>query len=147
MPTLYKSLRRTSAMTTSINPRDVPIDEVRELARDHAERTSLRQLAPEIGLGHSTLHNFLSGAAPHPRVRRLLGLWYLRVTGGSAEDFSLRPYAAALDVLLAEVPAESRGRAAGEVLDVLERGYAASGAGIPPWLAALRARGAEGSGD
>jgi hypothetical protein len=130
-------------MTTSINPRDVPIDEVRELARDHAERTSLRQLAPEIGLGHSTLHNFLSGAAPHPRVRRLLGLWYLRVTGGSAEDFSLRPYAAALDVLLAEVPAESRGRAAGEVLDVLERGYAASGAGIPPWLAALRARESE----
>jgi hypothetical protein len=130
-------------MTTAINPRDVPIDAVRELARDHAERTSLRQLAPEIGLGHSTLHNFLNGAAPHPRVRRLLGLWYLRVTGGSAEDFSLRPYAGALDVLLSDVPQEARSGAASELLDALERGFAASGMQTPPWLSALRARTAE----
>ena len=130
-------------MTTSMNPRDVPIDAVRELARDHAERSSLRQLAPEIGLGHSTLHNFLSGAAPHPRVRRLLGLWYLRVTAAGGEE-DLRPYQSALDVLLAEVPAELRERAAGEVLDVLERGYAGSGKDAPAWLAVLRER--EGSG-
>ncbi|WP_329687759.1 hypothetical protein [Longimicrobium sp.] len=116
---------------------------MRELARDHAERTSLRLLAPEIGLGHSTLHNFLNGAAPHPRVRRLLGLWYLRVTGGDAGDFSVRPYAAALDVLLAGVPQEARGRATGELLDVLERGYTSSGLDAPPWLSALRARASE----
>lgn len=134
-------------MTTSFNPRDVPIDAVRELARDHAERTSLRQLAPEIGLGHSTLHNFLNGAAPHPRVRRLLGLWYLRVTGGSAEDFSLRPYAAALDALLAGVPQTARGRAAEDVLDVLERGYRGNGVETPPWLSALRARESAGARD
>ncbi len=131
-------------MTTSMNPRDVPIDAVRELARDHAERSSLRQLAPEIGLGHSTLHNFLSGAAPHPRVRRLLGLWYLRVTGAAGDD-DLRPYASALDMLLAGVPAELRERAAGEVLDVLERGYAGSGKDAPAWLAALRQRATDGT--
>ena len=130
-------------MTTSMNPRDVPIDAVRELARDHAERSSLRQLAPEIGLGHSTLHNFLSGAAPHPRVRRLLGLWYLRVTAGGGED-DLRPYQSALDVLLAGVPEELRGRAAGEVLDVLERGYEGTRTGTPAWLTALREREGEG---
>ena len=127
-------------MTTSINPRDVPIEAVRELARDHAERSSLRLLAPEIGLGHSTLHNFLAGAAPHPRVRRLLGLWYLRVTGGGEDGEALRAYTSALDVLLAGVPAELRGRAAGEVLDVLERGYTESGTGAPPWVQALRIR-------
>jgi hypothetical protein len=128
-------------MTTSINPRDVPIDSVRELARDHAERSSLRLLAPEIGLGHSTLHNFLAGAAPHPRVRRLLGLWYLRVTGGGGEEGEeLRAYTSALDVLLAGVPAELRGRAAGEVLDVLERGYTEGGTDVPAWLRTLRER-------
>jgi hypothetical protein len=52
----------------------------------------------------------------------------------------------ALDVLLAGVPAELRGRAAGEVLDVLERGYGASGAATPAWLQALRARETEDRG-
>jgi hypothetical protein len=88
-------------MTQQIHPLDVPIGAVRDLAREHAERSSLCLLAPEIGLGHTTLHNFFSGAAPHPRVRRLLGLWYLRVTG-SPED-KLRTYVAAVDVLLADV--------------------------------------------
>jgi hypothetical protein len=124
-------------MMTSMNPRDVPIDAVRDLARDHAERTSLRQLAPEIGLGHSTLHNFLNGAAPHPRVRRLLALWYLRVTGGGDDA---ETYAAAVDVLLASVPEEARSSAASDLLDVLERGYDASGTARPPWLTALRER-------
>lgn len=129
-------------MTTSTNPRDVPIEAVRELARDHAERTSLRHLAPEIGLGHTTLHNFLNGAAPHPRVRRLLGAWYLRVTGGAAEaeSESVQPYASALKILLGGLPAESRDRAAGEVLDVVERGYEGAGRERPGWLDALRAR-------
>lgn len=126
-------------MMTSIHPRDVPVDAVRELARDRAEQSSLRTLAPEIGVGHSTLHNFLNGAAPHPRVRRLLGLWYLRQTGGApADEEAVRPYASALDILVGEVPAEARGRAMEEVLDVLERGYA--GGKVPGWISALRAR-------
>lgn len=129
--------------TPSTNPRDVPIEAVRELARDHAERSSLRHLAPEIGLGHSTLHNFLNGAAPHPRVRRLLGVWYLRVTGGEAhDDESVRPYVSALEILLAGVPGDARARAAGDVLDVLERGHAAGGGAPPAWLDALRERSA-----
>lgn len=127
-------------MTSPTNPRDVPIEAVRELARDHAERSSLRHLAPEIGLGHSTLHNFLNGAAPHPRVRRLLGTWYLRVTGGTAEEEGdpVQPYASALKILLGGLPADSRERAAGEVLDVVERGYESAGRNRPGWLDALR---------
>jgi hypothetical protein len=127
---------------TSMNPRDVPIDDVRELARDRAEQSSLRHLAPEIGLGHSTLHNFLNGAAPHPRVRRLLGMWYLRETGAAGgEEESLRPYAAAVEVLLGGVPASARGRATADLLEVLDRGY---GSKKPSWLQALRARETDG---
>lgn len=126
-------------MATSINPRDVPLDAIRELARDRAELASLRHVAPVIGLGHSTLHNFLTGAAPHPRVRRLLGLWYLRETGAEgAEEVALRPYASSLDTLLGEMPESARAGTAGEVLDVLGRAYAASGAIYPAWLQALR---------
>lgn len=127
-------------MTQQTNPRDVPIDAVRDLAREHAERSSLRQLAPEIGLGHSTLHNFLSGAAPHPRVRRLLGLWYLRVTGGNPEELRLRPYVSAMDVLLADVHESARARARISLLEcVSDHVYGASGGESPDWLAALRA--------
>jgi hypothetical protein len=125
---------------TSMHPRDVPIEAVRELARDRAEQSSLRHLAPEIGLGHSTLHNFLNGAAPHPRVRRLLGIWYLRQTGAAqADDETVRPYASALDILLAGVPAAAREHATRDVLDVLERGYAPTGK-TPDWITALRDR-------
>jgi hypothetical protein len=128
-------------MTTPTNPRDVPIEAVRELARDYAERSSLRHLAPEIGLGHSTLHNFLNGAAPHPRVRRLLAIWYLRATGAAGEDEeAIRPYVSALEILLGGVPDEARDRATAAVLDVLEQGYASSGAAPPGWLRTLRAR-------
>lgn len=127
-------------MTPSTKPRDVPLDDIRELARDRAEQSSLRHLAPVIGLGHSTLHNFLNGAAPHPRVRRLLGLWYLRETGAEgAEEEVVRPFASALDILLSGVPAEAREAAMRDVLDVLERGYAAIGK-TPDWIAALRDR-------
>ena len=128
-------------MTQQIHPRDVPLDAVRDLAREHAERSSLRQLAPEIGLGHSTLHNFVKGASPHPRVRRLLGLWYLRETAGSPEEFKLRPYVAALDVLLADVHESARARARVTLLEcVSDHVYGVSGGESPDWLAALRAR-------
>ena len=128
-------------MTQQMNPRDVPIDAVRDLAREHTERSSLRQFAPEIGLGHSTLHNFLNGAAPHPRVRRLLGLWYLRVTGGEDPEEELRPYVAAMDVLLAGVHESARAHARGVLLEcVSDHVYGASGGESPDWLAALRAR-------
>lgn len=124
-------------MTSTANPRDVPVEAMRELARDRVEQSSLRHLAPEIGLGHSTLHNFLNGAAPHPRVRRLLGLWYLRETGAADGEASLRPYASALEVLLGGVPGGVRGRATAELLEVLERGY---GSARPGWLQTLRDR-------
>lgn len=125
-----------------MHPRDVPIEDVRELARDRAEQSSLRHLAPEIGVGHSTLHNFLNGAAPHPRVRRLLALWYLRETGAAGdEQETLTPYTSALEVLLGGVPAAARNRATGELLDVLDRGY---GTAKPSWLQALRDRAGNG---
>jgi hypothetical protein len=124
-------------MTTSINPRDVPIEPVREFARDRAEQSSIRTLAADIGLGHSTVHNFLGGAAPHPRVRRQLVEWYLSRTGQSPE-YSEQAYTAALDVLLGPLPPGSRPRARQNMLAALERTHAELGIPVPDWLSALR---------
>jgi hypothetical protein len=120
--------------------RAVPVEAMRRFAQDQAELTSIRQVAAEIGLGRTTLHKFVAGETmPHPRVRRLLALWYLRRQGHAAgDDVAVRPYASALQILLGGVPEDVRERTTAEVLDVLERGYATAGE-PPAWLDALRA--------
>jgi hypothetical protein len=121
--------------------RTVPVEAIRRFAQDETELTSIRHVAAEVGLGRTTLHKFVAGETmPHPRVRRLLALWYLRRHGQAAEDETVRPYVSALEILLSGVPGDTRSRAAEDVLDVLERGYAATGGERPSWLDALRAR-------
>lgn len=66
------------------------IEAVRACARDRAERTSVRIVAGEIGLGHSTVHTFLHGASPHPRARRALVHWYRTRMGGDAVANAVR---------------------------------------------------------
>lgn len=57
---------------------DPQVAVVRGLACERAAQSSLRILALEIGIGHSTLHNFLAGANSHPRIWRTLREWYER---------------------------------------------------------------------
>lgn len=122
-------------MATSINPRDIPIEPVREYARDRAEQTSIRHLAADVGLGHSTVHNFLNGAAPHPRVRRKLVEWYLARTG-QAPEYAEETYAAALEVLVRQLPAENREQARAGLVRALRDMHHELGLPVPPWLAA-----------
>ena len=118
--------------------RTVPVEAIRRFAQDETELTSIRHVAAEVGLGRTTLHKFVAGETmPHPRVRRLLALWYLGRHGQTAaEDEAVKPYASALEILLAGVPDDSRARATEDVLDVLERGYGATGGEPPAWLEA-----------
>lgn len=59
---------------------------LRAYAQAETERSSMRVVAERIGMGRTTLYSFLAGTNPHPRVRRLLALWYLRETGGEQVD-------------------------------------------------------------
>jgi hypothetical protein len=121
--------------------RSIPVEELRRFTQDQAELTSIRQVAAEVGVGRTTLHKFAAGeTTPHPRVRRLLGLWYLRRTREARQEASAAPYAAAMEILLSSLPAEARQAAATELLSLVEARYAASGAERPPWLDALRAQ-------
>jgi hypothetical protein len=125
--------------------RTVPVEAIRRFAQDETELTSIRHVAAEVGLGRTTLHKFVAGETmPHPRVRRLLALWYLRRHDQAAEDETVRPYATALGILLACVPDEVRMGAAEDVLNVLER-HAVTGGERPPWMDALRTRAAGGA--
>lgn len=115
----------------------VDVQVLRDFARDRSELQSLRAVAPTIPLTHTTLHNFLKGAAPHPRVRRLITLWYLREHGveGAAEEGPRE----ALSILSGGLGGEEAARASQEILDVLERAYTAAGRRPPEWIGAIRA--------
>jgi hypothetical protein len=121
--------------------RAVPVEVLREFARYQAELSSIRLVAEDAGVGRSTLHKFINaGTMPHPRVRRLLALWYLQRLSGVEETALVRPYLSALGILVAEVPEPSRGPVTTGVLDAVERGYAAVGEETPRWIEALRTR-------
>jgi hypothetical protein len=135
------SLPGTTAPT--IHPRDLPLDVVREMARDRTERTSIRQVASEMTIGASTLHNFLRGAEPHPRVRRVLAEWYSRETTKRGAEYHDSAYTSALQVLLGALPNDRRATAADDVLSAIEQAHLRNGTPLPWWLRRLRAAAAE----
>lgn len=86
--------------------RAIPLETLRERARRACEKCSIRAVAAEMGLGRTTLHNFVNeGTKPHPRVRRLVALWFV----AQPDDGEVE--ADACEILLAALPATARGRA------------------------------------
>lgn len=121
--------------------RTVPLEVLREFVRSQAELSSLRLVAEDAGVSRSTVHKFVTaGTTPHPRVRRLLALWYLRRLSGFDELELVRPYVSALDVLCGDVPESSRGRTMLAVLNDVEQGYVNAGEEAARWVKALRTR-------
>jgi AcrR family transcriptional regulator len=120
--------------------RTVPLYTIRKLAQDETDRTSIRRVAKDAGLRKSTLHNFVAGKTiPHPRVRRLLALWYLRRRDELAEEEAVRPYVEALGMVIAGMPDEVQAGTSGWVLDILEH-YATMSGGRTRMLCVLRGR-------
>lgn len=144
-------MRRTPGVRAAAAPanaegrgyRTVPLYAIRKLAQDQTDQTSIRRVAKDAGLTKSTLHKFVAGVTiPHPRVRRVLALWYLRRRDELAEEEAVRPYVEALGMLVAGLPDEVRAGTSGRVLDVLER-YATMSGERPRLLGVLRGRCAE----
>jgi hypothetical protein len=121
--------------------RRVPLEVLREFARSCAETASTRSVAEDAGVGRSTVHKFINaGTMPHPRVRRRLALWYLRRVRGIDHMELLRPYTAALSVLLADFEEPALGQMRADVLNIIRRGYVDEGLPEPRWMEAVRER-------
>lgn len=100
--------------------------------------TSIRQAADEVGISHSAFHKFVGGrTAPQPRVKRLLALWYLAKRDQALDIDIARPYAAAFNVIFAEMPLEQRKRTEEIVLAALEDGFDLGAVPRPRWLTIL----------
>lgn len=119
--------------------RSVPLEVLREFVRSGAEMSSIRAVAADAQVNRSTVHKFITaGTTPHPRVRRLLALWYFRHLSGMDELELTRPYAAALDVLLADVPSSAVPDVTLNVLRAIGAAFADGEA--PRWVDVVRRR-------
>lgn len=119
--------------------RAIPTEVLRDFARSQTEASSIRSVAEEVGLSYSALHKFITGRTnPQARVRRLLGLWYLQKVDQAHDIDVARPYAAALEILLSDIPQEQRGAAEKSVLEMLAQVHAPAGEPTPRWLELLR---------
>jgi hypothetical protein len=121
------------------NFRDIPLEVLRDFVCTRAEDSSIRQVAAEMGLGRTTLHSFMyAETTPHPRVRRKIALCYLDWLQTAPDIDLVRPYAAALDVLINGLPERQRAAAVEIVLDGLQLGSVSDGESPPRWVELLR---------
>lgn len=118
--------------------REIPVETLRAWYVDQCELTSLRQTAMAAGLGRTTLHKFLStNREPHPRTRRLLALYYMRMRG-SVDEQRAADARTALTILAGYFSEAQRAAFVREVLEVIEGGFAREGMKVPGWIRLLR---------
>ena len=79
--------------------RRVPLETIRAAARERVAKSSLRQVATEIGIDHHALARFVHGSRPYGRTIASLQAWY---TGEANELERLRQENAELRKALAE---------------------------------------------
>lgn len=135
----------------------VDIDAVRDYANQLADQTSVRRVAKQIGLRHTTLEKFLGGAQPYAKTRGPICEWYLRETalppaepepaapvagGRDREVAEASPRALApddhLDALLADLRGEARTEARMRITTALAQAYKRLGKPAPDWLYSRR---------
>lgn len=118
---------------------DVNIDDVREYANRRADATSVRQLAKETGVGHTTLEKFLAGSAPYAKTRVPLCEWFLRVQNSrsaarcQSEDFP-SDRSTHLEALLTDLRGEARTEARARITTALAQAYERMRIAAPEWL-------------
>jgi hypothetical protein len=104
------------------------IEAAREYLQARQEHASIRILASHIGVYPSTLHNFLSGAHPQPRIRRKILDWY-----GQQTDRGHLAVRNALAALLVGIPERERDGARRDVLRALADAYRRGLVEPPVW--------------
>lgn len=117
--------------------RGVPLDTLREWYADQVEQQTIRAVAEESGINSSALRSFLQGKNPHPRVRRSLAIYFVRVSG----LVTPAARADALAVLASGLPEPEQDRLSREVLGMLAEAHTRNGT-VPDWLSAMLAEGA-----
>jgi len=117
----------------------VPVTVLRGALRHAAEETSYRNVAREVGLSARAVQLFVEGdSSPRARTLSRVRNWYLRRAAGDTSEASRETAAAALSVLLGDLPSPQRESTAAVLLDLIESIYRSHRAEPPRWLRDLR---------
>jgi transcriptional regulator with XRE-family HTH domain len=101
------------------------------------ESTSLRQVAREVGMSPTGLRKVLSGASPYAPTRAKLERWLVREAAASPRLRDATSGRAALDLLLAGIPAGERSAASAELVAMLRALHERLEIEVPAWLGEL----------
>lgn len=128
--------------TREIPYADVDIAAVRRYANARASESSIRRIAGQVGMGHTSVGKFLRGSEPYPRNRILLCEWYLRelpvhpvrepltVTRQPPPDDPV----VHLDALLSELQDNVRLETRMRITTMIAQAYQRMGLPNPDWL-------------
>lgn len=135
-----------SGNQVQITSRTFPAEDLRRAATAVAENTSVGEVAAWIGIGRTTLRNFIVNfTTPHPRNLRKIAVWYNTVgkTAAAELESSAHPRVGtvadvderACEALLWAIPAEQRGAA----VDIMSEARKNLGARARPGAGRCRA--------
>ena len=110
-----------------------PDDVLRAALRRAVAASSLRTVAEQVGLTHRGLQLYINGESrPREVTARKLRDWYVR-EGVSAGGVTAETARAAVDVLLADLPAAEKSRATSELLELVRQVYTRAKMNPPEW--------------
>jgi hypothetical protein len=112
------------------------IPSLRQAVIQHVERTTLRQVARQIGMTPSGLSKFMAGAEPYRKIRRKLEAWFTQTAAQADVGIGVHEpdaAAAAIRVLSTYFSPEDRGAFVDEILARLDPVLPSDGA----WRAEL----------
>lgn len=118
----------------AVVPGSVPVEVLREAARQRVLNTSLRVAAAEIALSHRGLEGFIKGARPHPQTIRKLTEWHLKRAAAGETSISAAVVREALAILVQHLPVQRRESVTNQVLGLLRTETESAGGPLPPWL-------------
>ena len=129
---------------------EIDIGQVRQYVQSRADRSSVRAVAADIGMRHTTLSKFLEGSEPYPKNRVLIIEWYLRqyqvspsrdrmqVPTGISERIQAQLVEADpeahLEALLSDLRGEARSEARLRITTAIAHAYRRMGRPTPRWL-------------
>jgi AcrR family transcriptional regulator len=118
----------------------VSMQVLREAVERQVEATSLRHVAADIGIGPTTLYNFIRSEikTPYSINHRKLLTWYVQ-SRHEVSEIDAHAAAASLELLTLHFPVRQRRNAQRQILGFLEQ-LRGEGVPSPQWISDIKRR-------